>query len=39
VLGALEVVNTIPAEGDREVPLESQILVQFSRSVAPLTTL
>jgi uncharacterized protein YfaS (alpha-2-macroglobulin family) len=39
VLGELTVLSAIPADGDTEVPLESQILVQFSRSVAPLTTL
>ena len=29
----------VPADGDAEVPLAAQILVQFSRSVAALTTL
>ena len=31
--------QVIPADGDTEVPLGAQILVQFNRSVAPLTTL
>lgn len=37
--GRLEVVSTIPANGDEDVPAEAQIFVQFSRSVAPLTVL
>ena len=37
--GRLEVAYVIPGDGDREVPAEAQILVQFSRSVAPLTVL
>ena len=37
--GALEVAYVIPGNGDREVPVEAQILVQFNRSVAPLTVL
>ncbi|MFQ5380305.1 MAG: Ig-like domain-containing protein, partial [Dehalococcoidia bacterium] len=37
--GRLEVVSTIPADGDEGVPAEVQVLVQFSRSVAPLTLL
>lgn len=37
--GLLKVVQAIPADGDREVPTQAQVLVQFSRSVAPLTTL
>ena len=39
VTGQLTVDNVIPADGDEEVPTEAQVLVQFSRSVAPLTTL
>ena len=39
VAGKLTVDNVIPAAGDEEVPGEAQILVQFSRAVAPLTTL
>ena len=39
VTGALTVVTTIPADGDTEVPANAQVLVQFSRSVAPLTLL
>ncbi|GAB4332792.1 MAG: hypothetical protein Kow0010_18860 [Dehalococcoidia bacterium] len=35
--GKLQVVTTIPRDGDEDVPAEAQILVQFSRSVAPLT--
>ena len=31
--------QVIPGDGDTEVPLAAQIFVQFSRSVAPLTTL
>ena len=37
--GLLTVVQAIPADGDTEVPANAQVLVQFSRSVAPLTTL
>ena len=37
--GQLEVASAIPADGDTEVPTEAQILVQFNRSVAPLTVL
>jgi len=37
--GRLEVVSVIPADGDEEVPAGGRILVQFSRSVAPLTLL
>ena len=37
--GALEVASVIPGDGDREVPVEAQILVQFNRSVAALTVL
>jgi hypothetical protein len=37
--GALAVVTTVPADGDTEVPANAQVLVQFSRSVAPLTLL
>ena len=39
VTGQLTVQQLIPADGDTEVPLEAPIIVQFSRSVAPLTTL
>ena len=39
VEGALEVAYLIPGDGDREVPVEAQILVQFNRSVAALTVL
>ncbi|MBA4180048.1 MAG: hypothetical protein C0506_05610 [Anaerolinea sp.] len=39
VTGLLTVQQAIPGDGDTEVPLNAQILVQFSRSVAPLTTL
>ena len=39
VTGQLAVQQLIPADGDTEVPLEAPIIVQFSRSVAPLTTL
>ena len=39
VSGKLTVDNVIPADGDEEVPTQAQVLVQFSRSVAPLTTL
>lgn len=37
--GALVVVQTIPADGNTEVPDNAPVLVQFSRSVAPLTLL
>ena len=37
--GRLEVAYVIPGDGDREVPVEAQILVQFNRSVAALTVL
>ena len=37
--GRLEVAYVIPGDGDREVPAAAQVLVQFSRSVAPLTVL
>ncbi|HEU0075089.1 MAG TPA: Ig-like domain-containing protein, partial [Dehalococcoidia bacterium] len=37
--GKLEVVSVIPAPNDVEVPEGVQVLVQFSRSVAPLTLL
>src|SRR5205807_3593098 len=39
VSGKLTVQQIIPGDGDSEVPLSAQVLVQFSRSVAPLTTL
>ena len=39
VTGKLSVQQMIPGDGDTEVPLGAQVLVQFSRSVAPLTTL
>ncbi len=39
VTGRLTVQQVIPGDGDAELPLNAQILVQFSRSVAPLTTL
>ncbi len=39
VSGGLEVTYVIPGDGDREVPAEAQILVQFNRSVAALTVL
>jgi len=39
VEGRLDVANVIPADGDAEVPRNAPILVQFNRSVAPLTTL
>ncbi len=39
VEGQLEVAYVIPGDGDREVPSEAQILVQFNRSVAALTVL
>ena len=39
VADALTVQQVIPATGDTEVPIAAPIIVQFSRSVAPLTTL
>lgn len=39
VEGELRVQYVIPGEGEREVPLDAQIFVQFNRSVAPLTML
>lgn len=39
VEGQLEVVTVIPADGDRDVPDNALILVQFNRSVAALTVL
>ena len=39
VEGQLEVQYVIPGPGDQDVPLNAQILVQFSRSVAALTVL
>jgi uncharacterized protein YfaS (alpha-2-macroglobulin family) len=39
VTGQLAVQQIIPGDGDSEVPLGAPIIVQFSRSVAPLTTL
>jgi len=39
VTGLLTVQQTLPADGDVEVPLDAHVIVQFSRSVAPLTTL
>jgi len=39
VAGQLAVQQVIPGDGDTEVPLNAQVIVQFSRSVAPLTTL
>jgi uncharacterized protein YfaS (alpha-2-macroglobulin family) len=39
VAGKLTVQQVIPGDTDTEVPLNARILVQFSRSVAPLTTL
>ena len=39
VEGQLEVVYMIPGDGDRGVPSNAQILVQFNRAVAPLTVL
>ncbi len=37
--GGLEVAYFVPGDGDIEVPVDAQILVQFNRSVAPLTVL
>ena len=39
VTGQLTVQQVIPGDGDTDVPLGAQIFVQFSRAVAPLTTL
>ncbi|MGB4863286.1 MAG: Ig-like domain-containing protein [Tepidiformaceae bacterium] len=39
VTGLLTVQQAIPGDAESEVPLNAPILVQFSRSVAPLTTL
>ncbi|MCY3507294.1 MAG: Ig-like domain-containing protein [Chloroflexi bacterium] len=39
VEGQLEVTSVIPDDGDTNVPTNAQILVQFNRSVAPLTVL
>ena len=39
VADALVVQQVIPGRGDTEVPMAAPIIVQFSRSVAPLTTL
>ena len=39
VTGKLTVQQMIPGNADVDVPLDAQIFVQFSRSVAPLTTL
>jgi len=39
VAGQLEVQQVIPGDLDTEVPTGAQVIVQFSRSVAPLTTL
>ena len=39
VEGQLEVQYVIPGPDDRDVPLNAQIMVQFNRSVAPLTVL
>ncbi|MCY4456079.1 MAG: Ig-like domain-containing protein [Chloroflexi bacterium] len=39
VEGQLEVTYFTPADGDRDVPSNAQILVQFNRSVAALTVL
>jgi len=39
VTGLLTIQQAIPGDGDSEVPLNAPIMVQFSRSVAPLTTL
>jgi alpha-2-macroglobulin len=37
--GALTVVQAIPSDGGTEVPSNAKVIVQFSRSVAPLTLL
>ena len=39
VEGRLEVASVIPGHGDADVPTNAQVLVQFNRSVAPLTVL
>ncbi len=39
IAGGLEVSYVIPGDGDTEVPANAQVLVQFNRSVAPLTVL
>ncbi|MXX18897.1 MAG: hypothetical protein F4X03_09180 [Dehalococcoidia bacterium] len=39
VEGQLEVTSVIPGDGDTNVPTNAHILVQFNRSVAPLTVL
>ena len=39
VAGQLDVQQVIPGDLDTEVPTGAQVIVQFSRSVAPLTTL
>ncbi len=39
VTGLLTVQQAIPGNGDTEVPLNAPVMIQFSRSVAPLTTL
>ena len=39
VEGRLEVASVIPGDGDANVPTNAQVLVQFNRSVAPLTVL
>ena len=39
VADALTVQQVIPGNGDAEVPMAAPIIIQFSRSVAPLTTL
>lgn len=37
--GRLEVASVFPADGEREVPLGAPVMVQFNRSVAPLTVI
>jgi len=39
VTGKLAVQQVIPGDKDAEVPLDAQVFLQFTRSVAPLTTL
>ena len=39
IAGQLVVQQVIPGDGDADVPVNAQLFVQFSRSVAPLTTL
>lgn len=39
VTGRLGIQQVIPGDGDTEVPVNAQIYVQFSRSIAPLATL